>query len=114
MLLPGMDLLIQGIVCSLLIESCVNQGKRNIGDRNGAGGEKETPRPAKEPAASNCVTSAAQLWASWPRALAAVAGDVNGTEYPARVRTDRRPRPGALAFTSMVRYLPSCDAIVGV
>jgi hypothetical protein len=35
--------------------------------------------------------------------LAANGEVAEDTKYPGRVRTDKRPWPGALAFTSMVR-----------
>jgi hypothetical protein len=104
-------LLLQSIACGFLVELCVEQSQRNIGDRKGACDEKEPPHPAKKQNGLALRPPAALLRVSWSSAFAALSAMFRGTEYPARVRTDKRPRPGALALTSMARYLPSCDAI---
>ena len=51
----------QSVACGFLVELCVKQSERNIGDRKGACDEKKPPRPAKEHAASHCELLLLQL-----------------------------------------------------
>lgn len=104
-----LNLSIQGRFRRGLIESCVEQSEADVCERDDPGDEQGVSNCTKPPW---CLPTDNDFQGC----TAFASGDNRtavGAKYPVLVRTDKRPRPGTLAFTFIVRYVPSRFLLVG-